>query len=225
MKELYDLKMSNYFSSARYEILNLLPQYSEKVLEIGCGTGATLGWLKEIGRCKETTGIELMDDYAQIAKMNADRIITADIEEDNISFPDEYFDLILCLDVLEHLKDPWQVLEFIVKNWLIPGGILVVSLPNIRYRTILMDLLIRGHFQYQDIGILDRTHLRFFTKHSAISLIQSAGLDNLQVELHPSAVKGKMAIINALTFGFFRDTFSWQIILTGSKPLMHKASQ
>ena len=218
MKELYDLKTPSYFSSARREILPALPQFSERVLEIGCGTGATLGWLKEIGRCKETFGVELVEEASQIAETVVDRVILADIEEETIDLPEQYFNLILCLDVLEHMKNPWRILRMLVQRWLVPGGIIIVSIPNLRYRKVLIDLLIHSLFEYQDAGILDRTHLRFFTKHSAISLLRSSGLENVRLDFHPSDVKGKAAVLNAITFGFFRDTFSWQLVLTGRKP-------
>lgn len=219
MKDFYDSKDGTYFSSVRREILPALPQYSERVLEIGCGSGATLKWLKEEGFCKETTGIELVESHARMAQKNVDNIISADVEQGNIEFPDEYFDLVLCLDVLEHLQNPWSTLEIVVNQWLAPGGVLIASLPNLRYFTVLKDLLVHGKFEYQDVGIMDRTHLRFFTKKSAVSLFQGAGIEDLQLILHPSTVKGKMGIVNAVTFGKIRDVFSWQIIVSGSKPL------
>ena len=213
----YQFKSLNYFSSVRHEILPLLPEYSKRVLEIGCGTGATLAWLKQMGRCEETIGIELMSDSLKATQLPIDQIISANIEEDVIDLPQHSFDLILCLDILEHLNDPWQILQFLVNQWLKPGGTVVVSLPNLRYSSVLINLLIRGRFEYENVGILDRTHLRFFTIHSAISLLQSAGLKDIEVQFHPSEVKGKKSIVNFFTLGFFRDTFSWQILLKGSK--------
>lgn len=218
MKDFYAEKKADYYQRARTEVLPLIPVFSKRVLEVGCGSGATLKWLKEIGRCEESVGIELMSRAAEEALLAVDQVIVADIEEDCVRFPLGHFDLVLCLDVLEHLRDPWRVLCGIVQ-WLGPGGVLVASVPNIRYRDVLVDLLFRGRFEYADLGILDRTHLRFFTKQSAVALLESSGLDEIDVRLHPAEIQGKGGILNAATLGIFREIFSWQILLRGRRKL------
>jgi len=216
MKRLYDQKVPEYYQSARKEILPLLPGSSKRVLELGCGEGATLEWLKHIQYCEEVWGIELTNAAAQVAKHRADQIIVADIEKDSVCLPNNYFDLILCLDVFEHLEDPWRVINMLV-TWLRPQGTLLASIPNIRYWNVCLDLALRGKFDYVDSGILDRTHLRFFTRDSSISLFKSADLDQVNVLLHPHKIGGKSAILNRLTFGYFRDMFSWQLLISGRK--------
>jgi 2-polyprenyl-3-methyl-5-hydroxy-6-metoxy-1,4-benzoquinol methylase len=216
MKRLYDQKTPDYYQSARKEILPLLPESNKRVLEIGCGEGATLEWLKQIRYCEESWGIELTKNAAETAKTKVDKVIVTDIENDNVDLPKDYFDLILCLDVLEHLQDPWRIMSMLV-TWLRPQGTLLASIPNIRYRTVLFDLALRGKFDYVDSGILDRTHLRFFTRESSISLFESADLTQINVLLHPPQVVGKASILNGLTFGYFRDMFSWQILISGKK--------
>jgi len=84
-------------------------------------------------------------------------------------------DLILCLDVLEHLVDPWRVTSFLQKL-LKPGGALIISVPNIRNRDILFPLLFKGKWDYTEAGVLDKTHLRFFVRRTAIELVESSGL-------------------------------------------------
>lgn len=216
MKLLYKQKTPDYYQSARKEILPLLPGLNKRVLELGCGEGATLEWLKQIRCCEESWGIELTDNAADAAKKKVDRIIVADIENDIVNLPKDYFDLILCLDVLEHLQDPWRVMRMLV-SWLRPAGTLLASIPNIRYGTVLFDLALRGKFDYVDSGILDRTHLRFFTRESSISLFESAALSQVDVLLHPNRISGKASILNGLTFGYFRDMFSWQLLISGKK--------
>jgi SAM-dependent methyltransferase len=99
----YSAKASDYFSNARREIHPLLPRRSASVLEVGCGTGATLCWLKELGVAKHTTGIELFDSAAQLARDKVDEVYVGDAEKlVPAEFPPESFDLIVCLDVLEH---------------------------------------------------------------------------------------------------------------------------
>src|SRR5437868_983182 len=130
MRRLYDQKATEYYQSARKEILPLLPESNKRVLDLGCGAGATLDWLKHIHYCEESWGIELTENAADIAKKRVDQVIIADIEKDAVCLPEDYFDLILCLDVLEHLQDPWRVMSMLV-TWLRPHGTLVASVPNV----------------------------------------------------------------------------------------------
>lgn len=179
---LYSDKDNSYFSNARTEILELLPlQLNENahVLEIGCSSGHTLQWLKESGYCTRTTGVELYADV-EVEKRKIDNFFKLDIEKSMPDLPNHSVDLILCLDVLEHLVDPWTVVGRLT-DLLTKDGALVVSLPNIRNYHVLFDLVLKGRFEYTNAGIMDKTHLRFFTKSSAIALACSSGLSLLQV--------------------------------------------
>lgn len=174
---LYSNKDHEYFSKARTEIEPLLATTNGKplrALEIGCSQGHTLEWLKKTGYCNWTAGVE---PYANVNvhEREIDYFSKLDIEKHMPEIAEDSIDLILCLDVLEHLVNPWEVviqLTKLLKN----EGKLIISLPNIRNYHILADLIFRGKFEYAEAGILDRTHLRFFTKSSAISLAESAGL-------------------------------------------------
>ena len=205
-----------YFQGVREEILPLISHSNGRVLDVGCGEGATLAWLKGIHPCTETVGIEFVDRAAAVARNVADHIVCADIERDPVEFPSDYFDLILCLDVLEHLQDPWATLRRLV-NWLAPTGKIIVSVPNVRYRGVLVDLVLRGKFEYQDFGILDKTHLRFFTRASCRSLLESADLSVIHVMTNPARIGGKAAVFNALSLGYFRDIFVWQYLMVATK--------
>ena len=130
--------------------------------------------------------------------------------------PSDYFDCILCLDVLEHLQDPWRVLRKLT-GWLRPNGTVVASIPNVRYKSVVMDLAFRGKFDYQNAGILDRTHLRFFTRSSAVSLLQSVGLAVVKVRPQPTEVGGLSGMLNVLSFGYFRDLLTWQYLIASVK--------
>jgi 2-polyprenyl-3-methyl-5-hydroxy-6-metoxy-1,4-benzoquinol methylase len=179
---LYSDKDSGYFSNARKDILSLLPlqrHANTHVLEIGCSSGHTLQWLKESGYCTKTTGVELYADV-NVAQRKIDQFFKLDIEKSMPDLPTNSVDLILCLDVLEHLIDPWTVVSHLT-DLLTKDGTLVVSLPNIRNYHVLFDLAFRGRFEYTNAGIMDKTHLRFFTKSSAIALTCSSGLKLFQV--------------------------------------------
>ncbi|QKJ67735.1 class I SAM-dependent methyltransferase [Deefgea piscis] len=162
-----------YYGFVRQEIAPMLPDHAPRVLEVGCGNGATLAWLKATGRCQETVGLEYSHDASEIARTQLDQVIEGDAEQFELQTLGK-FDLILCLDVLEHLRDPWQMLRKL-KQQLNPQGQIIISVPNIRHHSIVLPLLFRGQWQYQTAGILDQTHLRFFTQETAQDLLEQAG--------------------------------------------------
>lgn len=162
-----------YYGFVRQEIAPMLPAHAARVLEVGCGNGATLAWLKATGRCQQTIGLEYSHEASQIARTQLDQVIEGDAEQMDLSTLGQ-FDLILCLDVLEHLRDPWQLLRKL-KQQLSPQGQIIISVPNIQHHSVVLPLLFRGQWRYQAAGILDQTHLRFFTQDTAQELLQQAG--------------------------------------------------
>jgi SAM-dependent methyltransferase len=174
---LYFNKDNQYFSKARTEIEPFLPKATGSpfsALEIGCSEGHTLEWLKRTGYCSWTAGVE---PYAKVdvPQRDIDYFSNLDIEKHLPEIAVNSVDLILCLDVLEHLVNPWLTVTQLIR-FLKPNGRLIISLPNVRNYHILLNLAFRGKFEYAESGILDQTHLRFFTKSSAISLLESSGL-------------------------------------------------
>ena len=178
---LYGDKQSDYFANARQEIAPLLPVNADRVLEIGCGYGATMAWLRSIRSIKFAAGVEIAADPAARAAAIFDKVMVGNFETMDLPFEQERFDLILVLDVLEHLVDPWTALRRL-HALLAPGGLLVASLPNVSHYSVSIPLLMQGKWDYESEGILDRTHLRFFVEKTAIELITSSGLSLQKVE-------------------------------------------
>ena len=124
----YSEKSDAYFAYARKEIGPLLPRdagrdgQGARVLEIGCGTGATLGWLRQSGLASETIGVEIVEAAATQARAFADKVHCLDFERHDLPAGHGQFDVILCLDVLEHMVDPWKVVDRLVTGYLKPGG-------------------------------------------------------------------------------------------------------
>lgn len=206
-----------YYDNVRADILPLLDVGAERILEIGCGSGATLAYLKEQGLCQWVGGVEPVAAAARIARQRTDFFLEGHIETLSLALPPGSIDVILCLDVLEHLVDPWSVLQKLYP-FLKPGGALIASIPNIRFYKILVDLVFRGKFEYADAGILDRTHLRFFTRASAVSLIESCGL-RIETIRGTGLESGKgRTRANRLTFGLLEDIYVLQYLLRGRKP-------
>ena len=208
---LYQHKRPDYFSGTRTQILDLIPKFSSRVLEIGCGSGETLEMLKEKQLCSETVGIELFPEAADEARKKVDLVYCMDVENDSMPENLGKFNLILLLDVLEHLIDPWTVLSRLTKTHLAVGGKVIVSLPNARHFSLVLPLLC-GKFDYQERGILDKTHLRFFTGNSAANLLKNAGLTieatkRTSLDLYLNSGK-----INAITLGLFSEFLASQYI-------------
>jgi SAM-dependent methyltransferase len=213
----YQGKTAAYFAAARRDIEPLLPPNAGRVLELGCGTGATLAWLKSGGRAAQTVGIEIFPAAADEARAAVDRVICQDFEHAAAPADLGRFDLILCLDVLEHLVDPWKTLDRLVRDHLVPGGTVVLSVPNIRHHSVLLPLAFKGRWDYADHGPLDRTHLRFFTYASALQLLRHPLLGPPKCVRPGFAAGSGKGIFNALTLGVFREFLAFHYLVSAVK--------
>jgi 2-polyprenyl-3-methyl-5-hydroxy-6-metoxy-1,4-benzoquinol methylase len=207
----YEEKITGYFSNIRSEIFDIIPKYSNRVLEIGCGTGHTLESLKEKKLCSETIGIELFASAAEEAKKRVDIVYCVDVEKEGVPVEIGAVDLILLLDVLEHLVDPWSFLTNLVATHLSPRGVVVASIPNARHFSLVLPLL-GGNFDYVERGILDRTHLRFFTRRSAEKLLENAGLEITQTRSTSLGIHLNSGKFNIVTLGLFSEFLSLQYL-------------
>jgi SAM-dependent methyltransferase len=173
--DIYADKDARYFANARREIYPLLPPQIGTVFEIGCGAGGTLDWLRREHDAKLTIGSELTEPAAARARTRVDRVIVGDVEKIELGIEPGTVDLVLALDVLEHLRDPWSVVHKLGRL-LRPGGVMISSIPNVAHYSVALPLLLRSRWDYQDEGLLDRTHLRFFVERTAVELAVCSGL-------------------------------------------------
>ena len=164
-----------YFALTRYDILSLLEMGDENlnVLEVGCGFGATLLEIKNRNKNARVFGVEINQKVTEIASKYLN-ILQGDIQVMDNPF-DVEFDCIILGDVLEHLYNPKQII-IKLKKWMKPEGIFLICVPNIAHISVVMDLL-HGKFTYEDAGILDRTHLRFFTAEELANMVEECGLE------------------------------------------------
>lgn len=154
---------------------------ASRVLDIGCASGYLMTYLHEQKECRPT-GIEPYARYAAEARQTGFPVIEADALEGMAELGDgAKFDHVIYADVLEHMEDPLPVLRA-TKDVLAPGGTVLISLPNIAFVKARWRIA-RGIWEYEDSGIFDRTHLRFFTMHSARSLVTEAGY-RIKREVH-----------------------------------------
>ena len=128
-------------------------------------------------------GVEPVHEAASDARGNGITVYEGLYQDVERLIPDARFDLVVCNDVIEHMADPWAFLEGLKKK-LAPGGYVIGSLPNVRYLLNLRDLLLRRDWHYVEAGVLDRTHLRFFTLKSARRLFEECRYEI--EELRPS---------------------------------------
>ena len=203
---------ASYYVQGRPEVAALVPPDCRRVLEIGCGTGELGCLLKERG-CF-VAGVELVPEAAEAARRRLDRVVTADVEANGLSFPPGSFDAAIFADVLEHLIDPWRVLRE-TADLLAPGGCVIASIPNVQNADVIWRLL-RGRWDYRERGILDRGHLRFFTRHGIRDLFEQAGLtvDHIGCRYRRTWLRETLCF---LTAGQARAYFTRQYLVVGRK--------
>lgn len=197
---------AGYYETPRRALLALLgARRPRAALEIGCGGGTNLAVLKQLQPQCRTTGVELRAEAAQAALL-ASRVDTMCVgnvlDEETVSFEDGAFDLIILSHVLEHFAQPEAVLAR-ARRWLASGGCMLIALPNLRHASVLVDLLLRGDFRYRPAGIMDSTHLRFYTRKSACRFLAEQGL--LVDACVPDIEGPKARLFHRLTLGLGRD--------------------
>jgi 2-polyprenyl-3-methyl-5-hydroxy-6-metoxy-1,4-benzoquinol methylase len=199
-----------YYGKERSDLLQYVPEKVERVLEIGCGEGSFGAALKARSGC-HVTGIELVEKAASVATGRLDEVLVGDAIQVAASLGPERFDLVVMNDVLEHFASPETVLRIYAEK-LTPDGRFLLTVPSIRHWSVLAPLVLGGRFTYRDEGLLDRTHLRFFTRRSLLELLESIGLDVRSVALHIG--KGsKSDLANRLTLGFAREFLAPHVVV------------
>jgi 2-polyprenyl-3-methyl-5-hydroxy-6-metoxy-1,4-benzoquinol methylase len=169
------------YTGARPEVQALVPRSARRVLDLGCASGALGAGLKARGGV-EVVGVELDPAHVREAERWLDRVVAGDLEELLLAgdvaerLGGGRFDCIVAADVLEHLRDPWAALRGAVRALLAPGGVVVVSLPNVRFFETFWQLGVRGTWPRRSFGIFDSTHLRWFALRDARALLEDAGL-------------------------------------------------
>jgi 2-polyprenyl-3-methyl-5-hydroxy-6-metoxy-1,4-benzoquinol methylase len=187
----------------------LIETGDNSILDIGCGAGSFGRALKAQGRGKKVIGIEIFQEAAREATKYYDKVYIGDAETVEIH-EENQFDYVVCNDVIEHLKDPWQMIKKI-HGWLRKNGKLLISVPNIRYCEVLYQIIAKGNFTYVDAGIMDITHLRFFTINSVREMLNDGGFNVKYCQMEIPGKKRKM--LNFVTFKAFEEFLGKQIVI------------
>lgn len=174
-------KPAGYFEVVNADVLRRIPPDATLFLDVGCASGRFGEAIKELRAGSSVHGIERDPSAIELASKRIDRIFELDLNEPLPELEGPYH-CITCCDVLEHVADPWRLLRSLTSQ-LASGGQLLASIPNLRFFPVLFDLVWNGRFAYRESGVLDATHLRFFTLFEMKKLFESAGLD--VIETHP----------------------------------------
>lgn len=193
----------------RPDIAALVPPRTRSLLDVGCGTGRLGASLKATG-IPRVVGVDLNPEAAEQARAVLDEVVVADVERDGLPFDDASFDCIVYGDVLEHLTDPWTTLAG-QRRLLGAGGAVIVSIPNIAYWRNVLDVL-RGRWEYTESGMLDATHLRFFTWRSIEQLLDQAGYRIERVKT-PIGRGSRSWLLNRVTRGRLEHLLVWRYVV------------
>jgi len=176
------MKQTPVHENHNVDVLNLFPSDCKKILELGSSSGALAREYKKINTDCKYIGVEINSKFGELSKRHCDEVIIGNCEDFGQDFwsMQRDVDLYVFADVLEHLIDPWSLLKTINKTIQV-GSKVIASIPNIGHWSI-FHLLSTGDFRYADSGLLDRTHLRFFTRKTIAELFEQAGFVNTSIQ-------------------------------------------
>jgi trans-aconitate methyltransferase len=162
-------------SEVNRDVLAMMPATAQRIVEVGCMHGALASAFRRAHPQASYVGIDIDPDYARAAAAHCTRAIAADIEKLDDAAYAELFpsDCWVFADCLEHLRDPWAVLRRL-RAAIDPGGCLLVCLPNAQHWSVQWRLA-TGQFRYESSGLLDRTHLRWFTRITMLEMFAQSG--------------------------------------------------
>lgn len=215
----YSLKPKQYFGELRNEIIGYIPENTKKILDVGCSAGDFGSNLKKRLKDISVWGIEPNKYAADIAKEKLDHVICSPFNDTIVGLENQTFDCITFNDVLEHLENPSLALILCIKL-LNDEGSLVASIPNVMFFPVMYNLIKNEEWKYEDSGVLDKTHLRFFTKKSIIRLFEESGYEIIKIEGINVKIHDKYRLYKTLNFLLFNKLKDWkymQFIIVAKK--------
>lgn len=211
-----------YYKQVNPDLLWRIPVTAERVVEIGCGTGALGYEYKRINPDVTYIGVELDKTAAAIATKNIDKVLTTDIGNidptKDIS-PPKSVDCLVFGDVLEHLTDPEHTLRSLLPL-LNNNGIVLACIPNVQHWSSILNLL-HGHWPQEEQGLFDKTHLRWFTKAEIIKLVKRLGLSLEELKPRIFNYEKAQSFVKALEPGLVNLGLNEQRVLDGVAPLQY----
>ena len=213
-----DSRRAEYYDRPRTELLPYIPITCRKILDCGCGYGMLGTALKARAPCR-VIGVERDPLAAAGARKHLDAVFEQDVEQ---PIDERDFDCIIYADVLEHLVDPWRLVRNHV-SLLVPGGQVLMSIPNVRHFSVAYMLYAKGRWRYTESGIMDRTHLRFFTLKDIKDMVREAGLQLDTVTSNCDAWSWKTFLVRMSIGWLIPDTLVVQWIVRSHRPVEESA--
>lgn len=216
----HNINFNASYVGPRQDILDLIPADCKNILDLGCSTG-TLGESIKAKTKARVVGAELSKDMSDIAAKRLDRVIVGDIEKPEIfsKLKSEKFDVIILGDILEHLRDPWSLLNNL-QELLSPRGSVVASIPNVRHLDTVFNLIFKGYWPYRERGIHDKTHLRFFTLKNILEMFSNAKLKVEKIDVHYRVIETPHFLnqyAKYFAFPIIRDFLAFQYLIVAGK--------
>lgn len=188
----------SYYGHTRWDVIELIPKGTTSLLDVGCGEGETALAAQQTLGIHQIVGIEVNRSAGEIAATKLGKVFIGNVEDIELDVEDKHFDCILCSDVLEHMVNPWAVLRRL-RRALSDDGVLIASIPNIGHIVPVLKIVF-DRFLYQEEGILDRTHLRFFTLYTIKQMFRDEGFTIVDVKTNRSR-SWKFTLLSLLSFG------------------------
>ncbi|RKY06237.1 MAG: hypothetical protein DRP56_07790, partial [Planctomycetota bacterium] len=207
-------KPMGYSGRFRNKMFDFIECQPKKTLEFGCGEGHFSSTVRQKYEA-ETWAVEIETQAANVASKKLFKVICADVEKALEELPERYFDHIFLFDFLEHLTDPYHFLKRL-KSKMCDTGVIVASIPNIRHYRMAIEYLIDGDWMYRSAGILDITHLRFFTYKSILKTFRELGFDVHKIQGINKSRNKKLNLLNVLLFGKLKDMKYLQFVVVAS---------
>jgi 2-polyprenyl-3-methyl-5-hydroxy-6-metoxy-1,4-benzoquinol methylase len=172
--EAYLAKNQAYYANARSDYIAALPKlHDARILEVGCGAGATGALALSLDKCATYCGIDICEPAAAIARERISEVLVGDVEKVELPWERESFDVLILSEVLEHLSDPWATLRRL-RPLMKPAARVFASSPNVSHYSVI-SMLLRGHWELAEKGTMDRTHLRWMTPQSFCRMFEDCG--------------------------------------------------
>jgi 2-polyprenyl-3-methyl-5-hydroxy-6-metoxy-1,4-benzoquinol methylase len=202
------------YSAQREELARFIPPVAGRVLDIGCGTGGFGSTLRRSGGVRQLWGVEPVAEAAEQARSVYDEVRVGFFPDTSLGLPGRAFDTVFLLDVLEHMVEPAEALAAVLPL-LADDGLVVASIPNVRHFSVWWPLVRHGTWTYTETGLLDRTHLRWFTSATMRELFETSGYQVVGLEpVNVTEPEGWKARLLARLPGQREQMFAIQFVVT-----------
>jgi 2-polyprenyl-3-methyl-5-hydroxy-6-metoxy-1,4-benzoquinol methylase len=215
IEELYANKEMNYFSLERALFKEAVTENNLNILDVGCGAGILGAHYIKNQNCK-VYGVEISKSAFEQASELLTKTFKGNIESMVFEFQQDFFDVIIMGDVVEHLINPIETIKNLMP-YLKQGGKIHITVPNVKHWTVVYALVFKDEWEYKDWGILDYTHLKFFTKKSFVNSIKNLEKVNVLSTKRVIQKPSKSYLINKFTFGLFSGFIASHTFVTINK--------